>query len=525
MYSKIINPETGRSVLINGQLGKNILRTYLKVLEGGSGEGRSALNQTATLVDQIIHNYKDTISKAIAQAELNFDKLVVDERGILIKKKKGFYKCSSSAVSGCKDKIKTLMELEYSHTGYYLNYLKECAYSKHKNPHGDDYKPHVKFYFHPFYLVKTPDLKELCNWGKFKKYVQSGSFYIKQIESADGSRDSNSNNVFVVGPSASGKTFSWKTLIPRLPDAYPSNYLSIDGGLMRDYSKVYEMVKEIIRKKNMVRSVGNDDIQNVIDTTKQVSGLSPPRRGKDPSDFIYLKNAPRVFVGGSKTEVIGASSIDIYDIFRGFGLKKEFNLIIENSVKKGGAIISLVIPDTLIGTLKKNALCKMNPNNLLKRTFGECINKNIVDTYRFGRMYGSTSLLHPTVFLVYQHKTPINKVPEGSRCVGTVESGNKRGIVDAKPYSSSAWNTSMILALKLFEAPAVKNGVRFIVHNGGGRGTSTYFNIRSLQSASEIPPNPVINIEELTDIPKLDILSGMLYRGSRSNREYLLLDY
>ena len=108
MYSKIINPETGRSVLINGQLGKNILRTYLKVLEGGSGEGRPALNQTATLVDQIIHNYKDTISKAIAQAELNFDKLVVDERGILIKKKKGFYKCSSSAVSGCKDKIKTL---------------------------------------------------------------------------------------------------------------------------------------------------------------------------------------------------------------------------------------------------------------------------------------------------------------------------------------------------------------------------------------------------------------------------------
>ena len=65
------------------------------------------------------------------------------------------------------------------------------------------------------------------------------------MESDDGSgiatTDTKSNNIFVVGPSAAGKTFSWKTLIPRLPTDYPSNYLSIDGGLMRDYSLVYEI--------------------------------------------------------------------------------------------------------------------------------------------------------------------------------------------------------------------------------------------------------------------------------------------
>ena len=38
MYSKIINPETGRKVAINGKLGKTILRNYITVLQGGAYE-------------------------------------------------------------------------------------------------------------------------------------------------------------------------------------------------------------------------------------------------------------------------------------------------------------------------------------------------------------------------------------------------------------------------------------------------------------------------------------------------------
>ena len=49
MYSKIINPETGRSVLVNGLLGKNILKKYLSVL--GSGGGNQGMeNETEDLV-------------------------------------------------------------------------------------------------------------------------------------------------------------------------------------------------------------------------------------------------------------------------------------------------------------------------------------------------------------------------------------------------------------------------------------------------------------------------------------------
>ena len=42
MYSKIINPETGRKVAINGKLGKTILRNYMFVLNGGSSSKGAA---------------------------------------------------------------------------------------------------------------------------------------------------------------------------------------------------------------------------------------------------------------------------------------------------------------------------------------------------------------------------------------------------------------------------------------------------------------------------------------------------
>ena len=43
MYSKIVNPATGRKVSITGRLGKTILKKYFNVLNGGArGEGRMA---------------------------------------------------------------------------------------------------------------------------------------------------------------------------------------------------------------------------------------------------------------------------------------------------------------------------------------------------------------------------------------------------------------------------------------------------------------------------------------------------
>ena len=45
MYSKITNPKTGRKVDVNGRLGKNIVRNYLMVLNGGAAKKNHQLNQ------------------------------------------------------------------------------------------------------------------------------------------------------------------------------------------------------------------------------------------------------------------------------------------------------------------------------------------------------------------------------------------------------------------------------------------------------------------------------------------------
>ena len=41
MYSKIVNPKTGRKVSVGGRLGRDILRRYLIVLRGGDGTSQT----------------------------------------------------------------------------------------------------------------------------------------------------------------------------------------------------------------------------------------------------------------------------------------------------------------------------------------------------------------------------------------------------------------------------------------------------------------------------------------------------
>ena len=48
MYSKIVNPLTGRKVSVTGKLGKTILNTYLNILSGGEGGGRGESRATLT---------------------------------------------------------------------------------------------------------------------------------------------------------------------------------------------------------------------------------------------------------------------------------------------------------------------------------------------------------------------------------------------------------------------------------------------------------------------------------------------
>ena len=48
MYSKIVNPSTGRKVNISSRLGRKILKNYLQVLKGGASGASGAASRRSS---------------------------------------------------------------------------------------------------------------------------------------------------------------------------------------------------------------------------------------------------------------------------------------------------------------------------------------------------------------------------------------------------------------------------------------------------------------------------------------------
>lgn len=73
MYSKIINPKTGRKVSINGRLGKFILRNYLNVLYGGRYKIEEAEIDSKVKIDElgtvVVKNKHEGIYETTVQIE------------------------------------------------------------------------------------------------------------------------------------------------------------------------------------------------------------------------------------------------------------------------------------------------------------------------------------------------------------------------------------------------------------------------------------------------------------------------
>ena len=74
MYSRIVNPKTGRRISITGKLGKTILRNYINILMGGSASGGSDADEppvyyigpitSMLMVDPVITSDGDSYERA-----------------------------------------------------------------------------------------------------------------------------------------------------------------------------------------------------------------------------------------------------------------------------------------------------------------------------------------------------------------------------------------------------------------------------------------------------------------------------
>ena len=491
MYSKIINPKTGRKVSVKSRLGKKILQNYLNNSDGGGiftklKIGHKSLDLAGTelgkpVIDQIIADYKNVVTQKIKERAITYKKLIT---GLL--SSDDWYTC----IGFCEVLLSSLMKFEFSHTGYYLNYLRECCFDRKAAAAAEAKglteeavaKTKPKFTYEVTGITGHSGLAEkLLLWDFAKKHIR-----IKDFKSQDGTFDEKTNIAIVAGPSAAGKTFIWKKIFKhKLPESYPKNYLSIDGGDMREYSLVYQKIAEILKDNSKAKSKKYED---------KIQSIS------NYDDFDDLLSTLANLEGGS-----GFKPINIYKVFQKFKLKSRFKEFLKKSLKRNGAPkVSLVIPDTLAGTIVESKACSVKTKKKKLSTalqhlerlelhgsevsdLGNCIEENLIEKWNFyhTKEVENTSIFPPTILLIYQHVTPNYRIK--NKCAGTEKSGKNRAKTEGKKYSSKAHGISMELGLKLMKSEAVKKSVRMIVHNGGKQGAVTTYLIIKPEEDSDIP--------------------------------------
>jgi hypothetical protein len=81
MYSKITNPKTGRKVDVNGRLGKNIVRNYLMVLNGGAAIKKSTIKPADEKLNTFLEGRYDYITDMSSEKDNELH--IISWRGII----------------------------------------------------------------------------------------------------------------------------------------------------------------------------------------------------------------------------------------------------------------------------------------------------------------------------------------------------------------------------------------------------------------------------------------------------------
>jgi len=294
---------------------------------------------------------------------------------------KGLYKIKEKESSGwiyCSracDDISLLFKDEIESTLYMLNIISNSLVSIDESS--------VIFKF-------NGSIKDLN--GKWEKDKDRFTF---EIYNKNSSSNNKTRLIMGFGPSASGKTYCAKAIITMLSDtdpSFPKSFLSIDGGIYREKSYIYQKLIGIIEHKHY------NGLLNLV-----LSG------------YHFKRSYTNMTI--EKRKILFDSDI----------IKKN----ITDYLKYLNTKISLYVPETLGG-------CLINCESIYKKYI------EIADD--------SKSWIG---LLIWQHKTHDEcDYFEGYQCAGCTESGKRREKKEGKKYSSGAWGNSMANGKKyMMEAP------------------------------------------------------------------------
>ena len=236
------------------------------------------------------------------------------------------------------------------------------------------------------------------------------------------------------GPSASGKTYWTKKIIELFDnvnnkETFPKSFLSIDGGIAREESIVYQFILNAVNQNLNIDGITNLSKKRIFHylwPEKDTLFKSPKKRMVD-----YIKTI-----------------VDLTEQH-----------------------ISLYVPETLGGCFDRGEIW----SEAAKIQGNICIDRILKPFLKITNDKNSWIGL-----LIYQHKCgnyvnlkenncenkDVCRLPDYLKCKGTTESGKIRELMEGKKYSNKRYETSIKYGLVgVKRAP----GRSIVIHNSGGR--------------------------------------------------------
>ena len=263
--------------------------------------------------------------------------------------------------------------------------------------------------------------------GTWRNKDDSGDHRFFKLKTLD-TENSVSRLIMGLGPSASGKTFWAENVIKIMGKAledkgnqFPRSFLSVDGGIIREQSRVYQAIIDVLKR--------NDEISG-------------------------FKN-------------LVSSGIDAFhkSLFKSGYVKKNIKMYLETQKKEQSSLpVSIYVPETLGDPTHDGYKKSIKPYIELTG------DRNWIGLYIWqGRTRDDDREWVKKMKVKYPELLRNENIGDRS----TTESGEERQEEEGKEYSSAAYDYSKKHGYKaLLHAP----GARINIHNSGGEKTDGVFN-------------------------------------------------
>jgi hypothetical protein len=300
--------------------------------------------------------------------------------------------------------------------------------------------------------------------------------------------------IIAAGPSSAGKTFTGKNIISLLSTdpEFPNTFLTIDGGLYREMSYIYQLIIKYLEKYT-----------NLAGFTNLVDPGGP--------------------ITGTKKTLGSAVSLFDSDIIKRIATNYLLSITDTSDPESKNKKISLYVPETFgfCGSLdcsnKYEKYIEISGDDVgwscilfWQHKYGYWTDETLLAHINAKDSSGKLKMSQPEIDIWTNNASEwISKhdcdFPDGYRCAGVIESGTLREQREGKKYSSGSWSNAMTNGrIVMHSAP----GFALEFHNTGGlqgsMSTITDYSSVNIQSKYSALFTPIQIVDKTYNIIYVD---------------------